>query len=363
MAGRGRGRGTGRGSGEGNDQPELSHMIGALAQSSQEMQQMFMQFMQGQHQNVQANQYDPIARLSFGFGKGVTKRYDGSVNPEKMADYFRDMEKNFSNVNVPEQYKVRLAEHYLERDADSWWQVARGDAILKPEFGWDLFKELLEERFFPQALRDRKEREFLALRQGSMSVQAYTDVFNRLAHFASDILYDDRQRVKFYKMGLSARLQHAIQEETAFTRVYSKALRCEYDFEAIRREDEMEVRRSAKRAYTPEDSHEHFQEKKQQVGGSGDQRIDQGKKGEFCRRCKKPYHPGKGCDGTPRACFNCGGVGHFARDCSEKKAISTSVVTPKHKGKIYVMSRADAEAHPEIRIGMFRVSFVPVIFS
>jgi hypothetical protein len=269
MAGRGRGRGRGRGLGDGNDQPDMSQVIGALAQSSQEMQHMFMQFLQGQQQNAQSNQYDPIACLSFGFGKGVTKRYDGSVNPEKMADYFRDMEKNFSNVNVPDQYKVRLAEHYLERDADNWWQIAKGDTMLEPDFGWDMFKELLEERFFPQALRDRKEREFLALRQGGMSVQAYTDVFNRLAHFATDIVYNERQMVKFYKMGLSARLQHAIQEETTFTRVYSKALRCEYDFEAIRREDFVETPRPQKRPFIPSTSSSFPQKKGKQASGSG----------------------------------------------------------------------------------------------
>jgi hypothetical protein len=156
-----------------------------------------MQYLQGHQHNVQNNQYDPFARLSFGFGKGVTKRYDGSVNPERMADYIRDMEKNFINVNVPEHHKVRLAEHFLERDADEWWQVAKEEAVARPGFDWSMFKELLEERFFPQSLRDKKEKEFLALQQGSMSIQAYTDRFNRHAHFATDVIYDERQRVKF----------------------------------------------------------------------------------------------------------------------------------------------------------------------
>jgi hypothetical protein len=128
MAGHGCERGSGRGRGNDSDSPVMDQVLRALAQSVQQgkkMQHMFMQYLQGQQQNAQNNQYDPFSSLSFGLGKGVTKRYDGSLNPEKMVDYFRDMEKNFANVNVQDHHKVRLAEHYLERDPDDWWQITK----------------------------------------------------------------------------------------------------------------------------------------------------------------------------------------------------------------------------------------------
>jgi hypothetical protein len=331
-------------------------------QQGQETRQMFLQYLQSQQQNTQLHQPDPLARLAFNFGKGVSKRYDGSVNPEKMEEYFRDMEKNFINVNVPDQHKVRLATHYLERDADKWWQIARDDAVLRPGFDWSMFKEMMEERFFPQALKDRKETEFLAHRQGGMSVQAYTDAYNRLAHFAPDVVHNDRQRVKFYKKGLSAKLQHEIREETTFAKTYSRALASEFDFEAIRREDAVEDCRPAKRAFTPSASEDHAQKRGKQVSHSGGQKNDQGKRSELCWKCQKPYHSGKNCDGSPLGCFICKEAGHFARNCPSKNVTPTSVVPPKPKGKIYVMSRADAEAHPEYFTGMYRVSNVPVIF-
>jgi hypothetical protein len=192
-----------------------------------------------------------------------------------------------------------------------------------------------------------------------MSVQGYTDKFNRLAHFASDVVYDDRQRVKFYKKGLSAKLQHEVRDETTFAKMYSRALGSEFDFDAIRREDMVVEQRVAKWAFHPTDLDENSQEKGKQVRYSEDRQVDQGKKNDFCQKCKKLYHPGKFCDGTPRRCFTCNGVGHFARDCPKKEV--PNPVAQKPKGKVYVMSRADAKAHPEIITGKSRVSDVPVI--
>jgi hypothetical protein len=69
---------------------------------------------------------------------------------------------------------------------------------------------------------------------------------------------------------------------------------------------------------------------------------------------------GKDYDGNPFGCFNCKETGHIARNCP-KKDTPTAVATPKPKGKIFVMSRADAEAHPDVITGTFHISDVPVL--
>ena len=49
------------------------------------------------------------------------KTFVGEIDPVKMSDWFRDMEKQFSLFQVSEADKVAIATHYLERDADRWW--------------------------------------------------------------------------------------------------------------------------------------------------------------------------------------------------------------------------------------------------
>lgn len=47
---------------------------------------------------------------------------------------------------------------------------------------WNVFKDRFLEKYFPADIRDKKEMEFLALKQGSMTVREYDAKFEELAH-------------------------------------------------------------------------------------------------------------------------------------------------------------------------------------
>ena len=51
-------------------------------------------------------------------------------------------------------------------------------------------------RFFPTSARYAKSREFLGLRQGSMTVLEYVAKFTELAHFGDDYVATDMDKVK-----------------------------------------------------------------------------------------------------------------------------------------------------------------------
>ncbi|XP_074294841.1 uncharacterized protein LOC141622744 [Silene latifolia] len=80
-----------------------------------------------------------------------------------------------------------------------------------------------------------------------------------------------------------------------------------------------------------------------------------GTRDRLCYNCKKPAHPGK-CFIDPIICFTCNKPGHKANVCPERKVMApTTPVVPvrpvRPKGRIFVMSRAEAEAHPDIITG------------
>lgn len=52
---------------------------------------------------------------------------------------------------------------------------------LKDDISWSKFKELFEEQLMPTAGRTRLYRDFLDLKQGSMSVSEYENKFNELS--------------------------------------------------------------------------------------------------------------------------------------------------------------------------------------
>ncbi|XP_057250670.1 uncharacterized protein LOC125494322 [Beta vulgaris subsp. vulgaris] len=68
-----------------------------------------------------------------------------------------------------------------------------------------------------------------------------------------------------------------------------------------------------------------------------------------CRRCKKPLHPGKDCEGAAIVCFYC-------RELSP-------IVPPSHsalpKNRVYNMTHSDADVHPDVISGTFLVNSGP----
>ena len=155
-----------------------------------------------QHQNNnhhgQGNHYTAIASQ---IARSRAKTYDGTVDPIKLGEWFRDMEKQFTLFRVEDEDKVNIASHFLEKEADRWWVMTKPSVEISPGFDWESFKALVEKRFYPQELRLKKLSEFLALKQGMLSVQAYTDQFNHLAHYAGHLAKTEEERYSSIVLG------------------------------------------------------------------------------------------------------------------------------------------------------------------
>ena len=68
--------------------------------------------------------------------------------------------------------RIRLATFRLEGESHIWWDWVR--ALRDPEtMTWGEFKELFMGKFFPTSARHAKAREFLELKQGSMTMLEY----------------------------------------------------------------------------------------------------------------------------------------------------------------------------------------------
>jgi len=136
--------------------------------------------------------------------RNKTQTYGGEVDPVALTEWFRELEKSFALYDVREEDKVRLASHFLVKEADRWWSMTSPTSTLEPGFGWDRFKDLVETRFYPKELKQQRLKEFMDLKQGSLSVQAFTDKFNELSHYASRL-------VKMKKKRLSSTLTSLLQ--------------------------------------------------------------------------------------------------------------------------------------------------------
>ena len=83
-----------------------------------------------------------------------------------------------------------MATFQLTYAAADWWESEK--ATLREEairgMTWATFKIKFLEKYFPMTERNDKRNEFLELVQGSMTVREYMTKFERLSHFAGNLI-------------------------------------------------------------------------------------------------------------------------------------------------------------------------------
>ena len=76
-----------------------------------------------------------------------------SPDPTIAEHWMNKVEKAFTIYEMPDQFKVPLAEFQLKMDTNNWWTTKKlnvGEPIT-----WILFRQLFYERYFPQATRNK----------------------------------------------------------------------------------------------------------------------------------------------------------------------------------------------------------------
>ncbi|XP_074291100.1 uncharacterized protein LOC141617866 [Silene latifolia] len=307
-----------------------------------------------------------------------------------LTEWFRELEKSFALYEVREGDKVKLASHFLVKEADRWWSMTGPTSILEPGFGWDRFKDLVETRFYPKELKQQRLKEFMELKQGNLSVQAFTDKFNELSHYATRLVKNEDEKAFFYLEKLTPKLKSMIRRDsTSFVSIYDDALWAESTLRAIDEEARTTSTASTslgKRPFYPTSrpyvvpsrpyvspSTPSYPNKRRFVSSDqanqGARNLspsnNKGLKDHVCYQCRKPAHPGVGCfdRDRPIICFFCNKPGHKANVCPAKKnAVATTPAIPERpRGRIFLMSRAEAEAHPDIVTGTFLIFEVPCL--
>jgi len=146
--------------------------------------------------------------------------YDGTVDPKVMLEWVDQVESLFTVHETPEQKKVEIATFYLRKEASKWWRQVRTAC------SWEEFKKMLDDRFYPEALKELKVQEFLELKQGFLSVQDYTDKFNELAPYAKMIVPTELALTRRYEKGFNDALAALVvgMPLNTFNGAYNRAL-------------------------------------------------------------------------------------------------------------------------------------------
>ena len=105
--------------------------------------------------------------------------------------------------------RIRLVAFQLEGESQIWWDWVKASRKLEV-MAWEEFRELFMDKYFPASTRHAKAREFLELKEGTMTMLEYVDKFTELACFADDCEATDMAKVRKFEDGLKLSIRGKI---------------------------------------------------------------------------------------------------------------------------------------------------------
>ncbi|XP_021747457.1 uncharacterized protein LOC110713306 [Chenopodium quinoa] len=134
------------------------------------------------------DQVDPQAEMFKKLAQVRPPVFRGGADPTFLENWIRESDKLFVALNYPEGMKVDQASMYLKDEADIWWRDNVVTVRAKPNFGWEVFKTSLRDKFYPPFLKKQKAQEFISLAMGDMSISEYYNKFMTLSRFAPEVV-------------------------------------------------------------------------------------------------------------------------------------------------------------------------------
>lgn len=103
---------------------------------------------------------------------------------ERPQHWLSKVEKIFTVMGFYEEHKVTYATCMLSGEAKDWWKFASQALPSNEEvIPWAAFKESFLGNYFPRDLRKLKAKEFMELKQESMTVGEYDSKFHELMKY------------------------------------------------------------------------------------------------------------------------------------------------------------------------------------
>ncbi|XP_027169495.1 uncharacterized protein LOC113769230 [Coffea eugenioides] len=121
-----------------------------------------------------------------------------------------------------------LAEGWMDRMMDIFAALGYPEER-QTSWTWVNFTREFNEKYLPPIVQERREEDFICLRQGPLSVAEYETQFTKLSRFAPELVLTDRKRIRRFVQGLNVEIQEALAaaQLDTFSQTLEKAQRIE----------------------------------------------------------------------------------------------------------------------------------------
>jgi hypothetical protein len=134
------------------------------------------------------------------FMRGHPLVFAHSADPMDAEDWLRTVERELHTAQCNDIKKVLYGPRLLRGAAQSWWESYLATHADLEAITWEEFRDTFRRCHVPAGLMTVKKDEFLALKQGSMSVSEYIDRFLQLSRYApKDVNTDAKRQYRFLR--------------------------------------------------------------------------------------------------------------------------------------------------------------------
>src|SRR5512136_2028050 len=355
----------------------MAAMMQQMQQQHQQMHQRMMQYAEQQHQ--QFGPPPPQSKLPE-FLRVRPPTFSSTTNPMEANDWLHAIEKKLNLLQCNDQEKVAFATHQLQGPASAWWDNHMATRPPGTEVTWAEFCRSFRMAQVPDRVVAQKKREFRALHQGNRTVTEYLHEFNRLARYAPEDVRTDAEKQEKFLAGLDDELTNQLisGDYADFERLVDKAIRQEDQ------RNKMDRKRKAAQFRAHQGSHQRprftpgqqsgpttmivrqhrpFNPSNFHQGTSGSQNHHGGQPNRSAAprppmapaQSGQPAQAKKETGAKPGSCFNCGELGHFADKCPKPRRAGPRFI----QARVNHASAEEAQAAPEVVLGMFPVNSIP----
>jgi hypothetical protein len=136
------------------------------------------------------------------FMKGHPPNFAHSVDPMGAEDWLCTVERELHTVQCNDRVKVFYGPRQLRGATQSWWESYLTTHADPEAITWEEFRDNFRHYHVHEGLMIVRKEEFLALKQGTMSVSEYRDKFLQLSRYALEDVNTDAKRQYRFLRGL-----------------------------------------------------------------------------------------------------------------------------------------------------------------